>query len=117
MASASPRALSSRIVVSASSPEVALTIMYDSRYRPRRSRRTAASTCASSSTTSMTGLFTTRLRCGLVRERQGHPKLGPARNGVELDVGIVMREQTADDVQADSRALANRLGGEERFED
>src|SRR3954470_12702466 len=116
MASASPLAFSSRIVASPSSPDDALTIVYDSRYRLRRSRRTAASTCGSSSTTSIAGLFTPTLSGGLLGDRQRHAELGSPRRTLDLDVRVVVLDQPLHDFQAQPGALAHRLGGEERLE-
>src|SRR4051812_32652006 len=116
MARASPLAFSSRIVARPSSPDEALTIVYDSRYRLRRSRRTAASTCGSSSTTSIAGLFTATLSRGLLRDRQRHAELGSPRRSLDLDVRVVVLDQTLHDFQAQAGPLAHRFGGEERFE-
>src|SRR3954466_3666349 len=115
MARASPLAFSSRIVARPSSPDEALTIVYDSRYRLRRSRRTAASTCGSSSTTSIAGLFTATLSRGL-RDRQRHAELGSPRRTLDLDIRVIVLDQALHDFQAEAGALAHRLGGEERFE-
>src|SRR5689334_11281015 len=91
-ASSSPRLLSSFAVVRASGPEAALITVYWSRYFVRRSRRTAASTCGSSSTTRRTGLLMGS-DSGRSGQREVHAEFGPPGPRVDFDHGAVVPHQ------------------------
>src|SRR4051812_36521680 len=100
IASESPRVFSSRAVVSASGPDAALMIVYCSRYLERRSRRTAASTCGSSSATSTTGLFNSHSGAFAVRDGQSDAKIRPARLRLDSDLAVIVTNQASCDVEA-----------------
>ena len=48
---------------------------------------------------------------------QRDAELRAARRRLDFDLGVVVRDQPPDDVEAEAGALADRLGGEERVED
>src|SRR5690242_10241960 len=116
MASESPRLLSSRTVSSACWPDEALSVVYCSRYRLRRSLRTAASTCGSSSTTRMNGLFTNLASPLLLNGGQRDAELRPSRPRLDGDLSVVVADQPPDDVEPEPHSAADGLGREERVE-
>ena len=51
-----------------------------------------------------------------VGDGQGDAELRSTRGRVDLDLGVVVADQAPDDIEAQPRALADLLGGEERLE-
>ena len=52
-----------------------------------------------------------------VVDRQRNPELGSSGARLEVDIAVVAADQPAGDVEAETRALPDRFGGEERVED